>query len=185
MLERAIIAGFGGQGLMFLGKLTAKIMMDEGLRVTYFPSYGAEVRGGTANCHVIISSEEIASPMVEEADTLVMMNQPSYERFRPRLAPEGILLINSSLVNATNPPQAKLILEVPATQMASDLGDVRVANMVMMGVYNVIRDFAPFDKLIEQMKKAFGESKAAIHDINTRAIEAGRKFAIGHGQPAS
>ncbi|MFO7899550.1 MAG: 2-oxoacid:acceptor oxidoreductase family protein, partial [Planctomycetota bacterium] len=72
MRERAIMAGFGGQGLMFLGKLTVKTMMDEGMQVTYFPSYGAEVRGGTANCHVIVSSDEIASPMVEEADTLVV-----------------------------------------------------------------------------------------------------------------
>ena len=176
MLERAIMAGFGGQGLMFMGKLTAKMMMDEGLCVTYFPSYGAEVRGGTAHCHVVVSSEEIASPVVEEADTLVLMNQPSYEKFRDRLAPDGIALLNTSLVDANAPPPAKLVLEVPATQMASDLGSVRSANMVMMGAYNALRKFVPFDKLIEQMKAAFGKGKAAVFELNTQAIEAGREF---------
>ena len=177
MLEQAIIAGFGGQGLMFMGKLTIKTMMDEGFHVTYFPSYGAEVRGGTAKCQIIVSSDEIASPIVEAADTLVVMNQPSYERFKPLLAPDGVMLANSSLVDAVDPPPARLILEIPATRMATDLGDVRCANMIMMGAYNVIRDFVPFEKLIEQMKAAFGERKAAIHGINAEAIEAGRQFA--------
>ncbi len=176
MLERAIIAGFGGQGLMFMGKLTTKIMMHEGLHVTYFPSYGAEVRGGTANCHVIVSSDEIASPVVEEADTLVTMNQPSYERFKTVLAPHGAMLANTSLIRMTDPPKAKTTLEVPATQMASDLGDVRAANMIMMGAYNAVREFVPFDNLVEQMKAAFGERKAAVWELNTRAIAAGRKF---------
>ena len=180
MLERAIIAGFGGQGLMFMGKLTIKTMMDEGFHVTYFPSYGAEVRGGTAKCQIIVSSEEIASPIVEAADTLVVMNQPSYERFKPQLAPDGVMLANTSLVQVSDPPPAKLIIEVPATQMALDLGDVRCANMIMMGVYNIVRDFVPFEVLIEQMKAAFGERKSAVWEINTKAIEAGRQFAREH-----
>jgi 2-oxoglutarate ferredoxin oxidoreductase subunit gamma len=177
MLEHAIMAGFGGQGLMFMGKLTAKVMMDQGMCVTYFPSYGAEVRGGTANCNVIVSSDEIASPMVGLADTLVVMNQPSYERFKTRLQPDGVLIVNSSLIEPGDRPPAKMVLEVPATQMASDLGDVRCANMVMMGVYNVVRDFVPFDNLIEHMKAAFGERKSNIWDLNASAIEAGRDFA--------
>jgi len=180
MLERAIIAGFGGQGLMFLGKLTIKTLMDEGFHVTYFPSYGAEVRGGTAKCQIIISSDEIASPIVEAADTLVLMNQPSYEKFKPQLAPDGVMLANSSLVRVTDPPAARILLEVPATQMATDLGDVRCANMIMMGAYNAIRDFVPVDRLIAQMKEAFGEGKAAIHGLNAKAIQAGRDFASEH-----
>jgi len=180
MLERAIMAGFGGQGLMFMGKLTAKTMMDEGLYVTYFPSYGAEVRGGTANCNVIVSSEEIASPMVTEADTIVVMNQPSYERFRSRVAPDGVALINTSLIEIGEPPAARMVLEVPATQIASDLGDVRAANMVMMGVYNAVREFVPLETLIARMKDAFGEKKAKLFDLNTKAIEAGQAFAHEH-----
>jgi len=180
MLEQAIMAGFGGQGLMFMGKLVAKTMMDEGLYVTYFPSYGAEVRGGTANCHIIVSSDEIASPIVEVADTLLVMNQPSYERFKTRVAPDGVVLVNVSLVDPVDPPAAKMILDVPATQTASDLGDVRVANMVMMGAYNAVRKFVPFEKLLAQMKGAFGEKKSGIWDLNAKAVEAGREFAMGH-----
>jgi 2-oxoglutarate ferredoxin oxidoreductase subunit gamma len=180
MLERAILAGFGGQGLMSMGKLTAKMMMDKGLCVTYFPSYGAEVRGGTANCHVIVSSDEIASPIVDLADTLVVMNQPSYDRFKMRLQADGVFLINSSLIIPADPPPAKILLEVPATQIASDLGDVRSANMVMMGAYNVIRDFVPFDDLIQAMQAAFGPGKKKIWALNAQAIEAGRQFALDH-----
>ena len=180
MLEQAIMAGFGGQGLMFMGKLVAKTMMDEGLYVTYFPSYGAEVRGGTANCNVIVSSDEIASPIVEVADTLVVMNQPSYERFKTRVAPDGVVLVNVSLVGPADPPAAKMILEVPATQTASDLGNVRIANMVMMGAYNAVREFVPVEKLIAQMKEAFGEKKSGIWDLNAKAVEAGRRFAADH-----
>jgi 2-oxoglutarate ferredoxin oxidoreductase subunit gamma len=177
MLERAIMAGFGGQGLMFMGKLTTKMMMDEGLYVTYFPSYGAEVRGGTAHCHVIVSSDEIASPVVDEADTIVVMNQPSYEKFKSHLSPGGVALVNASLIEAADPPPEVMLLDVPATQTASDLGNVRVANMVMMGAYNAVRNFVPFDTLIKQMKSAFGESKAAVFDLNIEAIEAGRECA--------
>ena len=174
MLERAIMAGFGGQGLMFMGKLTAKMMMDEGLYVTYFPSYGAEVRGGTAHCHVIVSSNEIPSPVAAEVDTLIIMNQRSYEKFKSHPSPEGIILVNSSLAAATDPPPVARLLDIPATQMASDLGNVRVANMVMMGAYNAVHNLLPFDKLIEQMKDAFGQRKSTIFDINIKAIEAGR-----------
>ena len=180
MLERTIMAGFGGQGIMLMGKLVAKIMMDEGLCVTYLPSYGAEVRGGTANCHVIVSSEPIASPVIDEADTLIVMNQPSYDRFKGVVAPGGAALINSSLVSTADPVHAGTILQVPATQIAIDLGDVRVANMVMMGAYNALRDFVPFDKLIAHMKDAFEGKKPAILDLNATAIEAGRAFAREH-----
>ena len=179
MLERAIMAGFGGQGLMFMGKLVAKMMMDEGMAVTYFPSYGAEVRGGTANCHVIVSSGEIASPIVEEADTIVVMNQPSYDRFKSRLAAGGVALVNSSLVQAADPPAGRVILEIPATQMAGDLGDVRAANMVMMGAYNVVREFVPFEKLLAHMADAFGVRKKDAVELNGKAIELGREFARG------
>jgi 2-oxoglutarate ferredoxin oxidoreductase subunit gamma len=180
MLERAIMAGFGGQGIMFLGKLVAKMMMDEGLCVTYFPSYGAEVRGGTAHCHVVVSSDEIASPIVEAADTLIIMNQPSWEKFKTQLAPGGLAIVNASMVSPTAPPPAKRILEIPATQIAFDFGDVRVANMVMMGAYNFAREFVPLDKLVAAMRDAFGESKSKAWEINERAIAAGRDFAAAH-----
>jgi len=176
MTERAIMAGFGGQGLMFMGKLVAKMMMDEGLYVTYFPSYGAEVRGGTANCHVVVSDEPIASPTVDVATTIIVMNQPSYEKFRGRLEPDGVALVNSSLVALAEPLPAGRVIEIPATQRASDLGDVRVANMVMLGAYNTVRQFVPMEKLVEHMKDAFGQRKSGVWEINTKAIQAGCEF---------
>jgi len=179
MLERAILAGFGGQGLMFMGKLVAKMMMDEGLYVTYYPSYGPEVRGGTANCHVVVSSEEVGSPTVEEADTVVVMNQPSYDKFMPYLAPGGVALVNSSLIRIENPPAGRTVLAIPATEMATEMGDVRAANMVMMGAYNAVRKFVPFETLVERMTGEFGakSKSSAVLELNAKAIQAGREFA--------
>ncbi len=134
MQERIIIAGHGGQGVMFLGKLLAQAAMEEGKNVTYLPSYGTEVRGGTAHCQVVISSEEICSPVVERPTTLVVMNQPSYDRFLPLLAPAGTLFANSSLVAAN--PEKKNAYCLPVTAVAAALGEVQVANMVMLGALN-------------------------------------------------
>lgn len=180
MLERTIMAGFGGQGLMFMGKLVAKMMMDEGRNVTYFPAYGAEVRGGTANCHVVISDDTIASPIVDVADTVIVMNQPSYEKFSGVLAADGAALVNASLVHMSAPLKAKLVLEIPATQMAADLGDVRAANMVMLGAYNAMRRLVPFEKLAKYVADSFGAKKPQLVELNAKALETGRQFAELH-----
>jgi 2-oxoglutarate ferredoxin oxidoreductase subunit gamma len=102
MTEKIILAGFGGQGMMLLGKLLAQAAMADGKQVTYFPSYGTEVRGGTAVYHLIVSSEEIFSPIIEEADTLIVMNQPSYQKFKGMLKPDGLLLLNTSMIKFNN-----------------------------------------------------------------------------------
>ena len=180
MLERTIMAGFGGQGLMFMGKLVAKMMMDEGYSVTYFPSYGAEVRGGTANCTIMISDDAIASPVVDVADTIIVMNQPSYEKFGAVLSADGSALVNASLVHMTEPLKTKLVLEIPATQIAVDLGDVRAANMVMLGAYNAVREFVPVEKLAEHVAESFGARKKQLVELNTKALEAGKQFAEEH-----
>jgi len=146
MTERVIMAGFGGQGMMLLGKLLAAVAMDEGREVTFFPSYGAEVRGGTAHCHVVISDEPIYSPIVERADSLIIMNQPSYGKFRPRLKPGGLLLLNTSMADP-DPAQERgspcVYLSIPATDTANQLGNVRVANVVMLGAYAAVRPVLP------------------------------------------
>lgn len=182
MIERALLAGFGGQGIMMMGKLFASMMMDEGKSVLYFPSYGPEVRGGTANCNVIISDEPIASPVIEVADTIIVMNQPSYEKFKSFLSPDGVALINSSLVHTTEPLKAKLVLEAPVTQIAADLGDVRAANMVMTAIYNEVKGFVPFEKLSQRVVNMLGSKKKdpKLVELNMKALEAGRKFAAEH-----
>lgn len=177
MIERVIMAGAGGQGMMLLGKLVAQIMMDEGRHVSYFPSYGAEVRGGSAHCHVIYSDEPVHSPIVERADTLVLMNQPSYDRFRARLAPGGLLLLNESLVKAGDAGDGARVLSVPVTEVASELGNVRVANIVVLGLYNGVRRFAPPEAALSALDRALSGGKAKLREVNHRAYRKGEELA--------
>lgn len=173
MLERVIMAGFGGQGMMFIGKLLAQAGMEEGFNVTFFPSYGAEVRGGTAHCHVVISSEEISSPSVGTADTLIIMNQPSLEKFLPRLKPDGLMLTNSTMVEAG--PDDR-ITSVPLSKIASEIGNIRVANIVALGAYQKLRPLSKnTDGIIDCLKRALTGKKQAMLNINRKAFEEGGK----------
>lgn len=175
--EKALFAGFGGQGMMLLGKLLAEAMMREGRHVTFFPSYGSEVRGGTAHCHVIFSREEISSPVVESADTVIAMNQPSYEKFKGRTRRGGLFLVNTSLARATSPPERVRIVRVPATQIANELGNVLTANMVMLGVYLGIRRCLPPEHMVDLLRETLTGRKASLFDINCRALERGLQIA--------
>ena len=173
MTERVIMAGFGGQGLLFMGKLLAEMMMEKDFHVTWFPSYGAEVRGGTCNCHVIVSDEEIFSPVVERATTLGIMNEPSYTRFAPRLEPNGLLLLNTTMVPSVDAKSDPRIFPIPVTDLAAELGNVRVANMIMMGAYNRLRSLMTPEELLRGVKAALTGSKAKLFDLNRRAAECG------------
>jgi len=183
MTERLILAGWGGQGMMLLGKILAEMGMREGLEVTFYPSYGAEVRGGTAHCHVVFSAGPIYSPIVEQADTLIIMNQPSYDKFHGRLKPDALMLLNRSLV--AMPPStggdgrefARRIVGVPATDIANEVGDVRVANVVMLGVYNTLKELLPDERAFDALERALTGRKAALLDVNRQAYEKGRRFA--------
>jgi len=176
MLEKVIMAGFGGQGLLFMGKLFAQIMMEQDKHITYFPSYGAEVRGGTANCHVIVSDDEIHSPVIEAATTLIILNGPSYARFAPRLERDGLMLLNTSIVGEYKPIGWGTILEIPATDEANALGDLRVANMVMMGAYAEARKFVPIDVVTDTLADMLAEKRPEMLEINTAAINRGREI---------
>ena len=172
MRERIILAGSGGQGVMTVGKALARAAMLEDLSCTYLPSYGTEVRGGTANCQVVIADEEIYSPLVEEADTLFIMNQPSYERFRRMLKPGGLLVINTSMADPAGDDDGE-VLGVPATGIANELGDVRVANVVMLAAYNRRRRLLPDDLLFEQVIHTFGGLEGRLLEVNRSAFAAG------------
>jgi len=174
MLERVIFAGFGGQGVLTLGKIVAGVSMQKFPHVTYFPSYGTEVRGGTANCQVIISTQEIASPIAERADSMILMNQPSLERFLPRLGRRRGAFVNTSL--AEPPEDDKRVVKIPATDMAAKLGDVRVANIIMLGAYLAGQKWAEketFEKYLTQWLKAKGEK---IVELNLEAFKIGWNF---------
>lgn len=178
MEERLIIAGFGGQGAMTIGKLAAAVAMFEGREITFFPSYGAEVRGGTAHCHLVIADDPISSPVVEKADSLIVLNQLSYDRFRPVLKPNGLLLINSSLIQ-TSPDKEKSgaeILAVPATETANEMGNVRVANVIMLGAYCAHRGMFNPENVIAHLMNELAD-RPHLREINRLAFQKGLELA--------
>lgn len=176
MHEEIIIAGFGGQGILFSGKLLCQAGLDLGVNVTYLPSYGAEVRGGTAHCHVVLSSESIASPVVANPTVLVVMNEPSLVKFERRLIPSGLLIFNSSLINS-QPNRTDIdILSIPATDMASDIGNVRVANMIMLGGFLAHKQILPIEAAIKGLPHLLSSGKESLIDVNIKAIELGYKY---------
>jgi len=180
--ERLIIAGFGGQGVMLIGKLYAAAAMHTGKEVTFMPSYGAEVRGGTAHGNVIISDEPIHSPVVEMADALIVMNQPSYDKFRPRLRPGGRLFINSSMAQADTQQEADSparVVALAATDLAEELGNTRVANVIMLGAYSATHPGVPAENILAELAKGMTGRKAHMLEINCAAFQKGRELGAG------
>ena len=172
MTEKIILAGFGGQGMMLLGKLLAQAAMTDGKYVTYFPSYGTEVRGGTAVYYLIISNEEIFSPLIEEADTLIVMNQPSYQKYKDMLKPDGLLVLNSSMIKSNNLPDVKTY-KIPATEIASKLGNVLVSNVVMLGAFLAIKKLFSANLILDQLQAMLKGKKGNLLAINKQALESG------------
>ena len=176
MIERIIIAGSGGQGIMLLGKILAQAAMLEGKFVTWLPAYGAEVRGGTAHCMVVISSEEIGSPYIDKADTIIIMNQPSLSRFQKRLENNGLLIINSSMVEAGAKIKA---LRYSFTDIAVELGNVRVANMVALGSYLAKKKRVSVKSILAVMKMMAPSGRDDILKINQKALDKGVRLRDG------
>lgn len=181
-MERSLlIGGFGGQGVMVCGQLlcyTASDTTDK--NVTFFPSYGAEQRGGTANCCVIISDEMIGSPMTDTPDDLMVLNDPSLAKFLPKLKTGGTVFINSSIVK-TRPERDDInVVEVPAAEIARELGNDRVQNLVMVGAYIGYTDLLPPEKVMETAEKKLGKKRPQLIPLNNSAFqkgfEVGRKF---------
>ncbi len=178
MDEQMVFSGFGGQGLMTLGKLTAELLMQDH-EVTYFPSYGTEVRGGTAYCQVCVSDGPIASPVVETASVLLVMNQMSYDRFAPLVAEDGLVLTNASMVAPDGAHGAARLAAVPASDLANEMGNVRVANMVMLGALNALKDLAPEKAIAALLERKLGTDpdKRALIDLNRQALKVGAAHA--------
>ncbi len=168
-LQRILMAGSGGQGIALLGRFIATVAMKTTPCLTFFPSYGAEVRGGTSNCQVILSDHEIPSPLADEFEVMLLMNQPSLERFLPRLTADGIAVINSSLCEIGAAPCHVM---VAASEMADHLGDVRAANFVMLGAWLARRPLlSPAD--VEEGLQSFFRAKPRAAEINAQAFRAG------------
>jgi 2-oxoglutarate ferredoxin oxidoreductase subunit gamma len=173
MLEEIIIAGFGGQGVMSMGQLIAYAGMIEGKGVSWLPSYGPEQRGGTANCAVVISNEPVGSPLVTSPSTAIVLNNPSFDKFEPRVRPGGLLIINSSMVVRVSERTDIKIIEINATDLANDLGNSRVANIILLGSFLEYTKIVSIYSIVESLKKVLGADKHHLIDINKLALEKG------------
>lgn len=175
MHEEIILAGFGGQGLLLLGKLLAEAAMEEGRNVSWLPSYGPEMRGGTANANVIISDEQVGSPIIIDSTIVVAMNRPSLEKFEKTLIKDGYLFMNSSIIDIEPSRKDVKIVKVPANEIASNLGNLKVANMVMAGAIIQKTKIVNLETFINVIKENFSGKKSNLIDINIKAIEEGMK----------
>jgi 2-oxoglutarate ferredoxin oxidoreductase subunit gamma len=176
MYQGVIMSGFGGQGIISAGILLAYSGMVDGKNVTFFPAYGAEMRGGTANCSVVVSSEEVASPVVSTPDSLIVMNEPSLLKFEPALKPQGLLLINKSLVSSQPKRNDITAVTIDANKIAEEIGTVKCANMVMLGALIGRTEAVSLESLIQTLPKVFSRAKKEMIDINVKALKKGKTF---------
>ena len=163
-----LFAGFGGQGILSMGKFLAYAGMEEGRNVSWLPSYGPEMRGGTANCSVIISDEEVGSPIVTTPDVLVVMNRPSLDKFEAAVKPGGILIMDEDMVNREPVRQDIKIVKIAAQTTAEEMGSRTAANMVLLGSLLAEADIVPVDILL---KVLWEHGKKDFYDINKKALE--------------
>jgi 2-oxoglutarate ferredoxin oxidoreductase subunit gamma len=174
MIERLIIAGAGGQGIMLMGRILALAALREGKQVSWIPAYGAEVRGGAAYCMVIISDKEIASPFIVKADSLIIMNAPSLDKFKEKVDKKGLIIINSSLAKkvASLNPNIQNVW-VPFTEIAVKLGNIKVANMVALGAYIAKKRIVSPKAVSKVIKEVAPPEKKGLIEINQKAISVG------------
>ena len=173
MKKEIIISGFGGQGVMAIGKNLVEAGMAEGLEVTWSPSYGPEMRGGTANCHVVLSDRAIGSPLILHPTELIAMNAPSLTKFGPSVVPGGLVLVNSSVVKEKVEREDVRILYVPCADIAQELGNGKVANMVMLGAYIAATGALKAETVEAMIHHMFTGPKAKLVPLNLKALEAG------------
>lgn len=178
MIERIIIAGSGGQGVMLLGKVIAEAAMRQGNQVTYLPAYGAEVRGGTSHCMVTISDQQIGSPYLTQADALIILNKPSLEKFKNKVKTNGLLVLNSSLAKIDQHARIE-ILQFPFTEMAIKLGNIKVANMVALGCYLAVKKIIKVKNMLKVFKSMAPAGNLKILEINEMALKEGERLIHG------
>jgi 2-oxoglutarate ferredoxin oxidoreductase subunit gamma len=175
MIKRTLFAGFGGQGVLLMGYVLSHGAMHKGLNVTYFPSYGAEMRGGTANCTVTLSDRKIASPVASNPDILVAMNYPSLEKFESTVAKGGLILINSSLIDVDVARSDVEALKVPTVELAREVGSERAINMVMIGALSAKTGLLNPEETVKGMEQSL-KGKEKFFPLNRKGIERGFAF---------
>ena len=171
-----VIAGFGGQGLLFIGKVLAYAGLVEKRQLSWLPSYGPEMRGGTANCNVIISDEPVGSPIVDNPDVLIVMNLPSLDKYENAAEKGAKIFVDSTLISRKVERDDVDVYYIPATRMAQELGVPTLANMIILG--KVIREagVVSFDGMEDALKKVVSARKANLIDVNLKAIKAGYDY---------
>ncbi len=173
MTTQILLAGFGGQGILFAGKVLANKALVDGKYLSWLPSYGPEMRGGTANCSVIISDEPVGSPIVTKPDVLVAMNLPSLDKFEDAVVPGGLILVDSTLIARQVKRTDVRVFYVPATQLAKDMGAPTLANMVITGKLIKECDGISYDNIKESLKKVVSAKHADLIDVNCKALDCG------------
>lgn len=173
MTYETIFAGFGGQGILFSGKVIAYAGMIENKNVSHLPSYGPEMRGGTANCHVIVSDDPVASPIIINPSSLVVMNGPSFDKFEDAVVSGGKIFIDSTLISRESKRDDVEVFRIPATQTAMDMGIAKLANMIMVGKLVKETGMFTWEELKQAITKLVPPSKAAMLESNIKALERG------------
>lgn len=173
MQEQILFAGFGGQGVMFVGQLLAYAAMDANYEVTWIPSYGPEMRGGTAHCTVVMSDKPIGSPIVSNPGIAVAFNNPSFEKYEPIVAAKGLLVYNASLIDQEPQRTDIQTLAVPATDIADELGNLRLTNIVMLGAVLAARPLLTLDQLRHALEGHIPSHRRNLLDLNLQALERG------------
>ncbi len=179
MHEEVIVSGFGGQGALFAGQLLAYTGMDEGWHVTWIPSYGPEMRGGTAHCIVILSDDAIGSPIIRQPSACIVMNPASMEKYEGLVKPGGLLVANSTLVRARSTRDDIDTLYVPANDLATELGNVKMANVVLLGAMLGRREILPIEGIKRTLDQHIPEHRKHIIEPNKRALDRGIEFVGG------
>lgn len=177
MEKSLMVAGFGGQGVMLFGKLLAQAA-SENTPVTFFPSYGMAQRGGTANCYVVISDEEVGNPVASQLNDLVIMNQMSLDKFLPNLLPGGTLFVNSTICTGEISRTDIDVIKLPVTDLAIELGDVKVANLIMLGAYIGYTNLFPPETMLETLAHKLGK-KPEMAALNEKAFNKGLELGKG------
>jgi 2-oxoglutarate ferredoxin oxidoreductase subunit gamma len=177
MQTEIIIAGFGGQGVLFAGQILARAAVQAGHEVTWIPSYGPEMRGGTANCTVIISDEEIGAPFVRSPKAVLALNLPSLDKFEELIQPGGVLVVNSALVDRDVERQDIDLVEIPATDIAEELGDKQLANIIMVGALLERLPVLTQANIAAALETYLQKKKAHLLVANLKALKAGATFA--------
>lgn len=171
MNKEFIVAGFGGQGVLFMGKVLAYTGLVDNKKVSWLPSYGPEMRGGTANCHVIVSDESIASPLIINPETLFAMNLPSLKKFESSVVSGGCIVIDSTLIDPSEITREDIkVIAIPAAKWSEEMKAIKLANMILLGAYIANSDFVDFDVFLKGLEKCMPKNKPELFELNKKAV---------------